>query len=477
MSQLSFFLVVLLGWEWGVSVCTLAVPVAVSTLASAMSGISVLRATWSPRYVQKVSSLTTCKRKATTSQICPFQTLVGGPFPIINMGLGAAASSLLSGKSHNCFREQQKFHSRSSLGDEALISELKDQEQLQVSEDDWGSSEGNGAVVQESFPSGELEYHKIEGWNRFVMQLKLLIALPWQRVKKGSVLKMKLSSKITEQVQTRFSRGVSLSQICQNLIKAAYDPRISGVYLQVDPLDCGWGKIDEIRRHILFYKKSGKFIVGYMAVGGEKEYYLVRACGELFVPPSAYITLYGLKVQATFIGGVLEKLGVEPQIQRIGKYKSIGDALSRKDMSEANREMLTSLLDDIFDNWLEGTALFNGKTKNDVKKLLEEGIFEVDRLKQDGWLTDIKYDDEVHTLLKEKLGVKADKDISYVDSKKYSRVKPWTLNLYQGKDQIAVLRAVGGISRARIGINIVGDGIVSDEFIQKIRQARGFGGN
>lgn len=58
--------------------------------------------------------------------------------------------------------------------------------------------------------------------------------------------------------------------------------------------------------------------------------------------------------------GVLEKVGVEPEVQRIGKYKSAGDLISRKDMSEENREMLTALLDDIYSNWLEEIARLNG---------------------------------------------------------------------------------------------------------------------
>ena len=58
--------------------------------------------------------------------------------------------------------------------------------------------------------------------------------------------------------------------------------------------------------------------------------------------------------------GVLEKVGVQPEVERIGKYKSAGDLISRKDMSEANREMLTALLDDIYHNWLEEIAQLNG---------------------------------------------------------------------------------------------------------------------
>lgn len=58
--------------------------------------------------------------------------------------------------------------------------------------------------------------------------------------------------------------------------------------------------------------------------------------------------------------GVLEKVGVEPQIQRLGKYKSAGDQLARKSMSKEVREMLTSLLENIYGNWLDTIALTHG---------------------------------------------------------------------------------------------------------------------
>lgn len=63
---------------------------------------------------------------------------------------------------------------------------------------------------------------------------------------------------ISDQLKSRFSPGFSLPQICENFLKAAYDPRISGIYLHIDSLQCGWGKVEEIRRHILNFKKSGK---------------------------------------------------------------------------------------------------------------------------------------------------------------------------------------------------------------------------
>eukprot|EP01018_Ginkgo_biloba_P039788 Gb_05224 [translate_table: standard] len=371
---------------------------------------------------------------------------------------------------------QSKLHrsifSLASLGEKQQGADSAKEKEEQLSPILEEPGQNNGAWKEEDYPLGEYEYKKIEGWRRVIVRLKMLIALPWERVKKGSVLNMKLRGQIADQLQGRFSSRLSLPQICQNFIKAAHDPRIAGIYLQIEPLDCGWGKIDEIRRHILDYRKSGKFIVGYIPVCGEKEYYLACACGELYAPPGAYITLYGLKVQATFLGGVFEKIGVQPQIQRIGKYKSAGDLLSRKDMSKENCEMLTALLDNIYDNWVQKISSAQGKTKEDVENLLNEGIYKVERLKQEGWITDIKYDDEVATMLKERLDQKLDKDIRFVDYRKYSRVRKWTLGLSGGRDQIAVIRASGSISRARGRFSSSRSGIVGEQFIEKIRQVR-----
>ncbi|PPS14229.1 hypothetical protein GOBAR_AA06394 [Gossypium barbadense] len=323
------------------------------------------------------------------------------------------------------------------------------------------------------YPSGEMEYEKISGWKSFVVKLKMLIAFPWQRVRKGSVLTMKLRGQISDQLKSRFSSGLSLPQICENFVKAAYDPRISGVYLHIEPLNCGWGKVEEIRRHILNFKKSGKFIIAYIPACGEKEFYLACACEEIYAPPSAYFSLYGLTVQASFLGGVLEKIGIEPQVERIGKYKSAGDQLTRKSMSEENCEMLTSLLDNIYGNWLDVVSSSKGKKREDVENFINEGVYEVEKLKEEGFITNIHYDDEVISMLKERLGVHKDKKLSMVDYKKYSKVRKWTLGLTGGKDLIAVIRATGSISRVRSPLSSPSSGIVAEQIIEKIRSVRG----
>jgi protease-4 len=130
--------------------------------------------------------------------------------------------------------------------------------------------------------------------------------------------------------------------------------------------------------------------------------------------------------------GVLEKVGIEPQVERIGKYKSAGDQLIRKTMSEENCEMLTALLDNIYGNWLDkvssakgglasdaslnlqvlnkltGFCKFSaGKSREDLENFINEGVYQVERIKEEGWITNISYDDEVHSSVPVCLEVRA----------------------------------------------------------------------
>lgn len=324
----------------------------------------------------------------------------------------------------------------------------------------------------EDYPSGEFDFQEIGAWNRFLVKLKMLIAFPWERVRKGSVLTMKLRGQISDQLKSRFSSGLSLPQICENFIKAAYDPRISGIYLHIDGLNCGWAKVEEIRRHVFNFKKSGKFVVAYLPACREKEYYLASACDDLYLPPTAYFSFYGFTVQAAFLAGVFENVGIQPDVQRIGKYKSAGDQLTRKSMSKENCEMLTAILDNIYGNWLDKVSSTKGKKIEDMKNFINEGVYKVERLKEEGLITNMHYDDEVISMLKEKVGVQKDKVLPMVDYSKYSRVRNWTLGLTGGRDLIAIIRASGSISRVKSPLSLSGSGIIGEQLIEKIRQAR-----
>ncbi|KAH6824242.1 signal peptide peptidase [Perilla frutescens var. hirtella] len=337
---------------------------------------------------------------------------------------------------------------------------------------DTASGGGNGSAYDDNkYPKGEFVFRQRSEWENFMVKTRLTFALPWKRFKNGSVLKILLRGEITDQLRS-FSRTLSLPQLCVNFEKAAYDPRVVGIYLHIDNLNCGWGKLEEIRRQVLDFKKSGKFIIGYVPTCGVKEYYIGSACEELYAPPSAYVGLYGLLVQASFLGGVLEKVGVEAQVRRIGKYKSAGDQLMRKNMSDENRDMLTSLLDNIYSNWLDKVSLERGKKREDLENFINEGVHQVERMKEEGLITDIKYEDEVMALLGSRLGIPSTKLLPTVGYRKYCNVRRSTLGLTGSKDMIAIIRASGSISRTQGRFNASSSRIIAEQFIEKIRKVK-----
>lgn len=278
---------------------------------------------------------------------------------------------------------------------------------------------------------------------------------------------------------------------------------------QVGGLACGWAKLQEFHSYLAEFRESGKFSIAYLEVGGEKEYFAASACEEMYTPPGAYISLRGLSVGGTFLRGVFEKVGIEPQIKRIGKYKSAGDQLGRKDMSDAQREVLNALLEQIFDNWVKTVAKGRGKTEEDVLALLDDpaGVFDMQKLKQGGWITDTKYlvrfggdllssacseppcyvhmlvtptcarqlttsrivrsfpaQDELNKMLKKRTGG-AENELRFVTLSRYNRTRPQSLGLDVGVPSIAVVRAAGSISRGGGG-----NGIQNEDFIRQIKR-------
>lgn len=103
-----------------------------------------------------------------------------------------------------------------------------------------------------------------------------MLALP-----SGSVIKVNLEGNISDEFT---SKVLSLPEICDNFLKAAYDPPISAVYLHINHLSWGWAKLEEIQRQILNFRKSGKMAVAYVPSIQPKEYYLACACDEIFAP-------------------------------------------------------------------------------------------------------------------------------------------------------------------------------------------------
>jgi len=287
--------------------------------------------------------------------------------------------------------------------------------------------------------------------------------------------------------------ALTLPALLDTLKKAAVDPRISGVFIKFTGTACGWGKLAEVRRALLdFRKSSGKYLVGafpgaqlvalsalarpdtpalgYMTIATERSLYLAAACEEVYMPPSSYVSLTGLSVSGTFLRGVFDKVGIEPQIKRIGKFKSAGDQLQRADMSDAQREVLTSLLEQTYAEWSTGLAEARGKSVADVAALLSSAEPpSAELLAAGGWITGTMYADEMREHLKARTGGPAS-ELRSVNLDRYKFTSTAKLGINRGAPVIALLRTAGGISSGAAGGS--GGGITDGEVIAALKRIK-----
>lgn len=172
------------------------------------------------------------------------------------------------------------------------------------------------------------------------------------------------------------------------------DDRIATVVLRIQPLEIGWGKADELRAAIARLREKGRKTIALLEVqsfSANKELYVGSAADELWVAPGAGIPLVGMAAEYVFLGGFWQKLGVEFDIARAGKYKSAVEIFSERTMSEASREMANSLLDDTFERFVAALAGDREKSPEAIRATIDQGYVHGRELAEAGLI-----DGEIH---------------------------------------------------------------------------------
>lgn len=160
---------------------------------------------------------------------------------------------------------------------------------------------------------------------------------------------------------------------------AERDDRIATVVLRIQPLEIGWGKADELRAAIARLREKGRKTIALLEVqdfSANLELYVGGAADELWVVPGAAVPLVGMAAEYVFLGGFWQKLGIEFDVAKAGRYKSAVEVFSERTMSEASREMANSLLDDMFGRFVAALAADHGKTPEQIRETIDRGLVE-----------------------------------------------------------------------------------------------------
>ncbi len=260
-----------------------------------------------------------------------------------------------------------------------------------------------------------------------------------------------------------------LDNLLKLIKRAANDDKIKGIFLDISDIPSGIATIEEIRNALLEFKKSGKFIYSYSEDYSQRGYYVASVSDQIYLNPQGSLTFKGLAAELMFFKGTLEKLEVQAQIIRHGKFKSAIEPFVLDKASAANREQYQKLLDGIWKQMLDGVS---AERKISIEQLAQIADSLKIQLAADAvkykLVDKLVYRDELLDEMKTKLGIDQDDDISFVSPAKYLKSKEGKNKVVIGKKKIAVVYAIGQIQSGEGDEKTIG----SERISKAIRDAR-----
>lgn len=261
---------------------------------------------------------------------------------------------------------------------------------------------------------------------------------------------------------------LGLNDILKNIKKAKTDPNIKGIYLDFSFIPAGIATIEEIRNALIDFKESGKFIISYSENYTQPSYYLASVSDKVYMNPEGLLMFLGLRSEVMFFKEAMQKLGVEPQIIRHGKFKSAVEPFMYNKMSEENRHQVMTYMGSIWDQILKGISNERSLTVDKLNELADNLTLKDAQAAVDNGLIDgLKYKDEILAELAELTDKKDDKKIKTISLSKYTKVAD-TKRKKLEKDKIAVIYAHGTVMMGEGEEGTIG----SERISKAIRKAR-----
>ena len=290
-------------------------------------------------------------------------------------------------------------------------------------------------------------------------------------VKDNSVLKIEFKDPILDRtsdnpfsdidlLNSSTEGSVEFKDILDNIEKAKNDDKIKGIYLNFSSVNAGFSQIEEIRNKLLDFKESGKIIYSYADSYSQSAYYLASVSDKIALNPEGIIELKGLSAEIMFYKGLMDKLGIEAQIIRHGKFKGAVEPFMYNQMSNENREQIEKLLNSISDYMIDGIATEReGITSEEIHKMINNMYLSSARkCLESGIIDKIAYQDQIFSDLEDK----SEHEITLTD---YMKVKNPKTSVSDNK--IAIVYATGEINTGKGSYNTIG----SETTAEAIREA------
>ncbi|HNS13204.1 MAG TPA: signal peptide peptidase SppA [Bacteroidia bacterium] len=296
---------------------------------------------------------------------------------------------------------------------------------------------------------------------------------------KNSILEITLDKSIEERTSNNpleefnfasFSsdKNLGLNDILKNIEKAGEDDKISGIFLNLSGVTAGMATIEEIRKALIVFKRSEKFIYAYGEDLSQGAYYLASVADKIFLHPEGSIDFKGFRAELMFFKGALEKLEIEPQVIRHGKYKSAIEPFVNDKMSPENKEQVKTLVNSFWNTFLENVSASRNLEIGELQYAADEFTArDAAAAMEAGLIDSVAYYDEVEDALYQKSGETSGKKVKLVSLSRYNKVYVKGKREFSNQ-KIAVIYAYGDIVSGK-GSN---DQIGSDKMGETIRKAR-----
>ncbi len=303
-------------------------------------------------------------------------------------------------------------------------------------------------------------------------------------VEKNSLMMLNLNGTLVEHKQEdpldllsqlmgdeRQSYGID--DILSSIRKAKDNENIKGIYLQAGALATSYASLQEIRNALLDFKESGKFIIAYADNYTQGLYYLSSVADRLLLNPKGMIEWKGLGASSLFYKGLLEKVGVEMQIFKVGTYKSAVEPYIATEMSAANREQMDAFLHSVWGQIISGVSVSRNLPADSLNVYADRMLMfhPAEESVRCGLADTLVYRDDVRGYLKQWMGMDKDDDLCVLSLDDMIRVRSNDTKAKNG-NVIAVYYASGEIVDAGSSVDsynkIVGTTVVKD--LRKLKE-------
>lgn len=294
----------------------------------------------------------------------------------------------------------------------------------------------------------------------------------------NSVLHLRLEGIISERVSDsdpfnsllgdKTTTKMGLNDIVGAIRKAKNNDKIKGIYIDSRMLKASLATLSEIRQELESFKESGKFIVSYADTYTQGGYYLASVADKVAINPQGMLDMHGLASVPMFYKDALQKLGIETQIFKVGTYKSAVEPLTQMQMSEANREQVSSYLNDMWGTMKSEIAKSRFISLTDVDSIANQMpmMQETDFLLSTNLVDTLLYETEMKNYLRSLLSLKEDDPIYSATVEDMKSVRSETIK--KTSNTIALLYAEGSITSGT-GANNIQDKYLIKE-IEKLRK-------